>query len=127
METILEFTLIGDPRTKKNSSRFAFNKATGKRILIPSEPYKEYENNCLMQLTGKQKIGINRPINLECRYYLKTKRKCDLVNLLQASCDILAKANVITDDNFKIVESMDGSRVYYDKENPRVEIKITSK
>jgi hypothetical protein len=38
--------------------------------------------------------------------------------------DILVKAKVLEDDNYKIVIGTDGSRVYYDKENPRTEVEI---
>ena len=37
---------------------------------------------------------------------------------------MLVKAKVIQDDNRDIVASHDGSRVYYDKENPHIEITI---
>ena len=47
-----------------------------------------------------------------------------LVNLLEATCDILVTAGVLADDNSKIVAAHDGSRVLYDKESPRVEITI---
>ena len=57
---------------------------------------------------------------------MQTRRKCDIVNLLQAVCDILVKYNIILDDNYTIVSSHDGSRVYYDKHNPRTEISITN-
>ena len=57
---------------------------------------------------------------------MQTRRKCDIVNLLQAVCDILVKYNIILDDNYTIVSSHDGSRVYYDKDNPRTEISITN-
>ena len=49
----------------------------------------------------------------------------DLPNLLNSICDVLVKHHVIVDDNKDIVASFDGSRVDYDKENPRVEIEIT--
>jgi len=55
---------------------------------------------------------------------MQTRRRVDLVNLLEATCDMLVKYKVIEDDNNKIVVSHDGSRVFYDKENPRVEITI---
>jgi Holliday junction resolvase RusA-like endonuclease len=54
-----------------------------------------------------------------------THRKCDLTNLLEAIDDVLVKAGVIEDDNYTIIASHDGSRVHYDKENPRTEIIIT--
>lgn len=55
---------------------------------------------------------------------MPTRRRVDLVNLEQALLDILVKYNVIEDDNSKIVFSMDGSYVDYDKENPRTEVFI---
>lgn len=51
------------------------------------------------------------------------KRVPDLINLLQATCDILEKARVI--DNDKDIISFDGSRIIgVDKVNPRCEITI---
>ena len=57
---------------------------------------------------------------------MKTKRRVDLTNLLEAVDDMLVKAGVLADDNRDIVAGHDGSRVYYDKDNPRIEIDITS-
>jgi Holliday junction resolvase RusA-like endonuclease len=56
---------------------------------------------------------------------MPTKASSDLCNHLASTCDILVKAGVLADDNSKIVVSHDGSRVLYDKQNPRVEIEIT--
>ena len=47
-----------------------------------------------------------------------------MVNLLQAVDDILVEAGILADDNYCIVAGHDGSRVYYDKQNPRTEIGI---
>lgn len=99
-------------------------------MLIPSKAYKEYEHLCLLQLNSwksKRKHGaINSPINLKVEYYMPTRHRVDLCNLLNATCDILVAGGVIEDDNCKIVASHDGSRVRYDKDNPRVEITISS-
>ena len=54
-----------------------------------------------------------------------TRRKVDLVNLLEALDDILVHYGVLEDDNCGIIVSHDGSRVHYDKENPRTEVTIT--
>lgn len=56
---------------------------------------------------------------------MPTKRKCDLVNMLEAIDDVMVKAGLIEDDNYSIVVSHDGSRVLYDKNAPRTEIEIT--
>ena len=45
-------------------------------------------------------------------------------SLLQSTQDILVKYGVLADDNFNIVYSLDGTRVDFDKVNPRTEITI---
>ena len=90
-------------------------------MLVP--PAKECEAQLLVQRAVN--AGIDYPVNVCCVYFMPTRRKVDLVNLLEATCDILKDNGVIEDDNSTIVVSYDGSRVLYDKENPRVEITIT--
>lgn len=120
----MKIVLLGDPRTKKNSQRLVH---LGTRMIpITSKAYSEYERACLAQITETRRLlAINFPVNVKCEYYMGTRRKVDLVNLLEATCDILVEAGVILDDNSRIVAGHDGSRVYYDKQNPRVEIDIT--
>lgn len=121
--TILEFTLYGQPITKKNSQRLV-NRG-GYTKPIPSEAYEQYATDCLWQIRGPQRLGIDYPVNVECVYYMQTRRAVDLTNLEEATDDILVAAGVLKDDNCKILATHDGSRVLYDKQNPRVEITIT--
>lgn len=118
----INITLYGRPITKKNSSQII--KAGGKRKVIPSKQFSAYQEACLYQLLKAPKTSEEN-LNMQCLYYMPTRHRVDLVNLLQATCDILVKAKVIKDDNFKIIASHDGSRVLYDKENPRVEITLS--
>jgi Holliday junction resolvase RusA-like endonuclease len=113
-----------NPVTKKNHGNIVMIK--GHPIMLPSKPYQEYEKKCKAYMPRMAK-PIDVPINLECHYYLETRRKCDLTNLLQATCDILVKYKVLEDDNYTIVASVDGTKAEYDKENPRTEIIITKK
>ncbi|WP_394271610.1 RusA family crossover junction endodeoxyribonuclease [Anaerococcus nagyae] len=122
---VLKLTLIGNPATKKNSQAIKVNWASGKRYISQSDRYLAYERDCLWQIGAKYKQNIDYPINLKCVYYRKNRKKVDLNNLYSATCDILVAAGVIKDDDFKVVASMDGSRVRFDKDNPRVEIEIT--
>ena len=69
---------------------------------------------------------INQPVNVKCIFYRDSERSCDLTNLLEAIDDILVKYGVLADDNFKIIASHDGSRVFVDKVKPRTEIEITN-
>ena len=112
-----------NPITKKNSQQIVYNKAVNRSFIIPSKQFREYELNCGLYLMYAKK-GIDHPVNIKCVYYMKTKRKVDLVNLQEATLDVLVKYGVIKDDNSNIVVSMDGSRVDYDKDNPRTEIWI---
>lgn len=114
----------GRPITKKNSSQIFINHKTGKRFIAPSVQYAEYEAACIWQTPAECRKAIDVPVNVKCVYYMPTHAKTDLGNLIAATCDILVKANVIEDDNSRIVAGHDESRVKYDKENPRVEIEI---
>ena len=123
---MLKFTLGVSPRTKKNSQSFVTLK-NGRTLLLPSKPYKEFEKQVIQHveaLFGNLE-PIDEPINLKCIFYKDAKRKSDLVGYEQAICDALVKAGLIADDNHEIVASMDGSRVFYDKNYPRIEIEIT--
>lgn len=102
----------------------------GRVMLIQSQGYLDYESEAIPQLEKvKQKIKepFSQPLNLKCIYYRGDRRRCDLLNLLNATADILVKAGILEDDNYKIVVSVDGSSVHYDKDNPRTEIEITLK
>lgn len=128
----IKYTIFGDPRTKKNSSQIFYK---GSRCPVckkgripfvsPSEAFKKYEALALQQLRPIPPRPIECAVNVKCLYYMKTNREVDLNNLLEATCDILKVGKVLKDDNSKIVAAHDGSRVFHDKENPRVEIYIT--
>ena len=119
---MLNLTICGRPITKKNSSRIVT--CGGYPRLLPSKAYVHYQKDSLRQITGRDRVKIDQPINLKVLYYMPTRHRVGLVNLLEATCDILVDAGVLADDNSKIVVSHDGSRVLYDKENPRAEIYI---
>ena len=121
----MKITIKRNPITKKNHSRII--KAGNRLMLIPSKQYKAYESDFVVQCIDLGVYGKNlsKRLNIACIYYMQTRRKVDLTNLLSATMDCLVKAKVIEDDNCKIAYSHDGSRVFYDKENPRVEITIT--
>jgi Holliday junction resolvase RusA-like endonuclease len=120
---MLKFTIPLDPITKKNSQQIAINRATGRPFITQSKKYKEYEKAALWHIP--KGIYINAPVNVKCLFYMPTRRRVDLTNLLEAIDDIMVKAGLLADDNFTIIESHDGSRVLYDKNNPRTEIEIT--
>lgn len=93
---------------------------------MPSKQYKQYEKAAawyIPKLHTRQ--PISDPVNVKCLFYMPTRRKCDLVNMQEAILDVMVNEGLLEDDNCGIVRSMDGSRVLYDKENPRTEVEIT--
>jgi len=121
----VKLILKGRPATKKNSQRIAVTK-NGKRFIIQSKRYLEYEKNALWQLKAQYRgETIQGKIELKVLYYLADKRLPDLINLLQATCDILEKVRVIEND--RNIISFDKSKIMgIDKDNPRCEIEIRS-
>ena len=91
-------------------------------MLIPSAQYRRYERDAGWFL---KPLAISEPVNIRAIYFMPTRRKVDITNLESALMDVLVKHGVIADDNCRIVVSTDGSRVMYDKENPRTEVTIT--
>ena len=121
--TPLRFTIPVAPRTKKNSQRIVT--IGGHPRVIPSRAYKDYEEAAGYYLPHL-KEPISAPVNVSAVFYMPTRRRVDLVNLEEALLDVLVRYGVLDDDNSKVVASMDGSRVDYDKEHPRTEVMISA-
>lgn len=128
----LHYTILGDPRTKKNHTIIA---GTGRRCPTCGKPEKQwvrqghahdvYASAALWQLRPAPEKPISAAVNVCCVFYMKTHRRVDLLNLLETIDDLLVEAGVLADDNSCIVVGHDGSRVMYDKQRPRTEITIT--
>lgn len=119
---IIKFTVPLTPITKKNSQRIVLR--GNKPIIMPSERYKQYETSALWFIP-KRGVPIDFPVNIKCLFYMPTNRLCDLTNHLESIDDIMVKAGLLKDDNYKILASHDGSRVLVDKNAPRTEVEIT--
>ena len=124
----LKFTISLNPVTKKNSGRIAYRRlSNGKQtpIILPSEAYERYEKQCVEFMPFVD--TIERRVNVKAVFYMSTHRIVDLPNLQEALLDVLVHYGILKDDNSRIVATMDGSYVDYDKENPRTEVTITDK
>lgn len=119
------YTIPGAPITKKNSQRIFRNPKTGKPFITRSAAYEDFEAAASYYLQPKPLNPIDSPVTVRCIYYMPTRRRVDLTNLMEATHDILVHCGVLADDNCRVVASVDGSRVLYDKDNPRTEIYIT--
>lgn len=125
------YTIPLQPVTKKNSPQIFYMGARcpvchkGKIArVMPSAAYLKYERAAVYYLTPKPKKPIDTTCRVETRFYVATRRRCDLTNHIESVHDILVNAKILADDNYTIIASVDGSRVLYDKENPRTEIII---
>ncbi len=140
---MIRFTLPIRPVTKKNSPRIIWKRTQkpyqikiGKFVIatlmyrpliIPSEANEVFEKESLQYFAHvKNQIGtINYPINVKAIFYRDTMRRVDLTNSCEALDDAMVHAELLIDDNRDIIAGHDGSRVYHDKVNPRIEIEIT--
>ena len=111
------------PVSKKNSQRIVFNQKRGVHFIKPSVAYERYERDAL-RLLHPLDHPISAPVNVKCVFYMATRRRVDLTNLLEAADDVLVKRGILLDDHSGIIVSHDGSRVLYDRERPRTEIEI---
>lgn len=116
------FTIELVPVTKKNSQQIHKNKDKTREWIAPGPKYKEYEHACAWFMPHD--ATIKEPVNVRALFYMPTRRRVDLVNLQEALLDVMVHYGVLEDDNSNIVVGMDGSRVLYDKENPRTEVII---
>lgn len=122
-------TILGVPRVKKNNQQVVLARSkTGKYYpkKVDTPAYKRWHSKSIDQIKKqKPSLEIDYPINLACRFYMDTDQKVDLSALYEGIQDVLVELNVLSDDNYTIVASHDGSGVYVDRLNPRMEIEIT--
>lgn len=122
---MIKITIPMPPVTKKNSMRIVRNRKTGKRRIMPSQQYMDYEAEALWHCKrARVQRPIEEPVEVKCLFYMPTRRRVDLTNLLESIDDVLVRAGVLKDDHSGIIVSHDGSRVLYDKDNPRTEVYI---
>jgi Holliday junction resolvase RusA-like endonuclease len=128
----IKYIIKGDPRTKKNHQMIA---GAGKRCpeckkhekqwIRQSDYHDEFAEAAKWQLRPIPPRPIECMVNVKCLFYMKTRRRVDQLNLLATIDDLLVEMKILADDNSRIVVGHDGSRVFYDKDNPRTEITIT--
>ena len=118
----LRFTIPLDPKTKKNNQQIV--KVNGRYMVIQNKRYREYEK-AAGEYLPKLKRPINEPVVVKAVFYRGSKRRVDRANLEEALDDILVHHGVLADDNRDIIASTDGTRVFYDKDNPRTEVTIS--
>lgn len=131
-QEIFHIIIYGNPFIKKNSQRTIWHKYLKRIIVVYSANYNAWKKDSMMQLglssRGKWRVvedrpeGIDFPVIMKCHFYVKDNIRRDMSALYEGIQDVLVEAKVLKDDNFKIIAGHDGSRVFIDKENPRIEL-----
>ena len=128
---IQKYIIYGKPITKKNSPRIGYVGAKcpvchkGKFAkVLPSAAYVLYAKAAKWYLKPAPPKPLAGKYNVKTLFYMPTRHRVDLTNLMESVHDILVEAKILEDDNSNVVVSVDGSRVLYDKSNPRTEIFI---
>lgn len=144
---IEQFTIVGHPYVKKSNQKVGYNHVTKRTVKYDTPSYKAWHKSALEQLQAMgydpqfKKINkrlrelnqplvlakINEPINLQCRFYMRTDGAVDLSALYEGIQDVMVEVGLLKDDNWHIVASHDGSGVQKDATQPRMEITITAK
>ena len=96
--------------------------------------YSRWEKDAMKQLgfssngkflNDKNRVkNIDCPVIFKCHFYNYDKRARDISNYYEGIQDLLVTAGILKDDNYKIIIGHDGSRMFLDKENPRMEFWI---
>lgn len=125
----LQFTIPTEPRTKKNHQQIRYNRRSGRRFVSTSNEYKSYvaETSFILnqiKVKNKLKNPITGPVNVKAIYYMASRRVVDISNLHECLHDVLVHADILLDDSCRVIVGTDGSRVRYDKTNPRTEVVI---
>ena len=134
------FTIVGPPRTKKTSAQIV--QAMGRAVLVPSEAHKKWFRVAMMSApiirTKLIDQGIPLPLRNEvsiAALFYRERNTGDAVGYYQALGDYIQAprhrngkttrrgAGIIDDD--RQIRDWDGSRLWKDADNPRIEVYLT--
>ena len=118
------FMLEGQVVPKKNSRRLFVK--NGRMINIPSERYQEWHDDALKQIKIWKVPKLNPPYKLSLFFWFKDKRPRDLDNVIASVNDLLKDAEVIKDDDSKLLVEIHAYYKGVSKESPRVKVDISS-
>jgi len=121
------FTIIlpGTIRSKKNSKRI-FKRGKGKKaIVLTSESYTAWQDEC-RKLVRRELAQYDYVLPLAGRIEVRALCFCkgnlpDLSGALESVGDCMEGVLWAND---KLIESWDGSRVYHELQNPRTEVTV---
>ena len=125
-ELILKFAIPGRPSTKKTSQRVV--RRGGFTKILPSLLYEKYEKHCKEYCEEAWKKQDYPPIDcgigIKIKVYLDSWIIGDECGYQQANGDIIQKHEIIANDMWIHWIDKNEHMIFYDKENPRIEVEI---
>lgn len=121
------FTISGAPRTKKNSVRL--DTRGGRIRKLPSKAFEEWNQAAQMAIAAvRPRLRVNpseytftAEVNCRALFYRDALRG-DAVGFYQALADALQEGRIVQNDS--LIVSWDGSRLFKDAANPRIEVTL---
>ena len=119
----------GAPRTKKNRGKIW--KRGSRTVIRPAEPWLRWRDAVAGEgvlVNGKRHWGVSPTLlptgdwNAAAHFY-RDRAAGDAVGYYQGVADVLEELGVVANDRQLV--SWDGSRLFVDRANPRVELTLT--
>ena len=88
---------------------------------FPSNIYVAWEKDALKQLSTTHKGCADNKVSIAYTFFVKDERRRDLDNMIASCNDVLVKAGLLKDDDWKHV-SIGAADAEVDRSNPRVEM-----
>ena len=90
----IHITIPLTPVTKKNHQQIMRSSKTGKPFVMPSAEYRQYEAQSVWHCKRAAiSAGVHKPIDtpceVRCLFYMPSRRRVDLTNLLESADDAL--------------------------------------
>lgn len=122
----LKVTVPGEPITKANALKFKWDRKKRRPTGHIDSKFVAYEAAIkeaaeAYMAKHKYKPYNDGPVKIKIVYYLRSRRKKDLLNLPKTTCDALNE--VFYRDDCQIVQAVCEKR--YDANNPRVAIEVS--
>lgn len=116
----------GNTIVKKNSQRVV--RFGNHSSIRPSKAYDQYQKAALPAVGAHRRVELIYPVYAHYFFYRRDKRKFDLSNMCEGLNDMMQKANLIDDDDFKHLIPVFHSEycgIEIDKKHPRARVILT--
>lgn len=114
------------PIPSKKNNQAIFKKGR-KRFISASNEYQIWEKSTIFEMRARKLIPsqpYEKVAKIVYRFFPENKRRFDHTNKIESINDMLVKAGVLEDDEWKVIRKFTSETIEIDKENPRVEVLI---